>query len=145
MPDVFSSAKRSEVMSRIRSRGNRDTELRMMAVFRYHRIIGWRRHKALPFVVSGRKFQVRPDFVFPANKVALFVDGCFWHACPRCYIRPAQNRKFWDAKRETNQTRDRRQSRALRKAGWTVVRLWEHELAKKREARLVAKLRRVLR
>jgi DNA mismatch endonuclease (patch repair protein) len=74
----------------------------------------------------------------------LFVDGCFWHDCPRCYTRPTQNRKFWDAKRQTNQARDRKQSRALRKAGWTVIRLWEHELTSKREPRLVAKLRRAL-
>lgn len=59
-------------------------------------------------------------------------------------MRPKQNRKFWDAKREGNMARDRTQSRALRAAGWTVLRLWEHELAKKRETRLVAKLRRVL-
>lgn len=82
--------------------------------------------------------------VFPKLKLALFVDGCFWHACPKCYVRLAQNRKFSDAKREVNQARNRRQSRALRAAGWKVLRLWEHELAKKREGRLVTKLRRGL-
>lgn len=162
MPDVFTIAKRSEVMSRIRSRGNKDTELRLMAVFRAHGITGWRRH----VVVKGQGVKMqgqgaatasgvvrqpaapvvkaRPDFVFPKLKVAVFVDGCFWHACPRCYIRPVQNRTFWDAKREMNQARDKRQTRALRKAGWTVLRLWEHDLARKREKQLLGKLKRVL-
>lgn len=167
VPDIFTVAKRSEVMSLIKSRGNKDTELRMMAVFREHGIKGWRRHvvikgqgvlkkgkgireKRKGESTEGRKggagpvVKVRPDFVFPKLKVAVFVDGCFWHACPKCYIRPRQNRKFWDAKREMNQARDRRQSRALRKAGWTVMRLWEHDLAKKREGRLVGKLKRVV-
>lgn len=147
MPDVFTKAKRSEVMSRIRSRGNKDTELRLMAVFRALGITGWRRHlqiKRQGISEKEKGISVRPDFVFPKRKVAVFVDGCFWHGCPRCYVRPKQNRKFWDAKREGNMARDRKQSRALRSAGWTVLRLWEHELAKKRETRLVAKLQKVL-
>lgn len=144
MADVFTPAKRSEVMSRIRSRGNERTEMRMVAVFRAQGITGWRRHKVLSYTVSDVKRKVRPDFVFPKLGVVVFVDGCFWHGCPRCYVRPKQNRKFWDAKREGNQARDRNQSRALRAAGWAVVRLWEHELAMKREPRLVAKLQRVL-
>lgn len=147
MPDVFTKAKRSEVMSRIRSRGNVRTELRLVAVFRAQGITGWRRHlvvKGEGKRNEGKVVRARPDFVFPKAKVAVFVDGCFWHGCPKCYVRPKQNRKFWDAKREGNMARDRTQSRALRAAGWTVLRLWEHELAKKRETRLVAKLCRVL-
>ena len=147
MPDVFTKAKRSEVMSRIRSRGNARTELRLVAVFRELGITGWRRHQQVKGKGRSKKGQgilVRPDFVFPKRKVAVFVDGCFWHGCPRCYVRPKQNRKFWDAKRGGNMARDKKQSRALRAAGWTVLRLWEHELAKKRAARLTAKLGRVL-
>ncbi|WP_245958277.1 very short patch repair endonuclease [Roseimicrobium gellanilyticum] len=153
MPDIFTRAKRSDVMSRIRSRGNRNTELRMVEVFRSNGMRGWRRHARLrgEGQVTDRKigkrvlrsFTFRPDFIFPKLKVAVFVDGCFWHACPKCYIRPKQNRTFWDEKREMNQARDRKQSRALRKKGWTVVRLWEHDLAKKREKWLLGKLRRV--
>lgn len=165
MPDVFTPAKRSEVMSRIRSRGNARTEMRMVALFRTQRITGWRRHLRLKVpskanctaTTTGTAKQKRPtlpqppapllihpDFVFPTRKVVVFVDGCFWHGCPRCYVRPKQNRKFWDAKREGNQARDKKQSRALRAAGWKVIRLWEHELAKKREPLLLAKLQRVL-
>ena len=70
MADVFTRTKRSDVMSRIRSRGNRDTELRMIQLFREHQITGWRRNTR----VFGR-----PDFVFPRPKIAVFVDGCFWH------------------------------------------------------------------
>lgn len=168
MADVFSKAKRSEVMSRIRSHGNKDTELRLMAVFRAQRITGWRRQVGIRFHVSDSRFQVpagrkrvknlepetwnmkpptkfvRPDFVFRREKVAVFVDGCFWHGCPEHYRRPKGNRSFWDAKIARNIERDAEVTKALRKAGWRVLRLWEHELAKKREKRLLARLRRVL-
>lgn len=168
MPDVFTPAKRSEVMSRIRSRGNKDTELRLRAVFREQGITGWRRHVAIRFEVPGSKFQdvprkpqrgvtnlksetwnlkpqtksVRPDFVFRQEGVVVFVNGCFWHGCPEHFRRPKGNRKFWDAKIARNIARDAEVSKALRKAGWRVLHLWEHELAKKREPRLLARLRR---
>ena len=74
MPDVFTKAKRSEVMSRIRGRGNKDTELALAKLLRRHRITGWRRNQP----VFGK-----PDFVFPKLKLAVFVDGCFWHGCPK--------------------------------------------------------------
>jgi DNA mismatch endonuclease (patch repair protein) len=72
---------------------------------------------------------VRPDFVFPRLKIAVFVDGCFWHRCPDHY-RPAKARAaFWQAKIEANVARDRRTDEALRAVGWQVVRAWEHEPA----------------
>jgi DNA mismatch endonuclease (patch repair protein) len=86
--------------------------------------------------------RVRPDFVFRARRVAVFVDGCFWHGCPRHYRRPGSRRAFWDAKIARNQERDREVTRALRRAGWTVLRVWEHELAKKNERRLLSRLHR---
>jgi DNA mismatch endonuclease (patch repair protein) len=148
MADVFSKAKRSEVMSRIRSHGNKDTELRLMAVFREQRITGWRRQVAMSVKASTvkevKKVRVRPDFVFRRERVAVFVDGCFWHGCAEHYRRPKGNRKFWDAKITRNMERDAAVTKALRKAGWRVLRLWEHELAKKREKRLLARLRRWL-
>ena len=85
---------------------------------------------------------VRPDFVFRRERLAVFVDGCFWHGCPEHFRRPKSRQKFWDAKFARNQERDRLVTRALRAAGWRVLRLWEHELAMKREARLLARLRR---
>lgn len=121
MADVFSKSKRSSVMSLIRSRGNKDTELRLAALLRQFGIKGWRRHARLPGT---------PDFVYRASRLAIFVDGCFWHGCPRCYRRPKQNRPYWNEKILKNKRRDRRTSRRLKLAGWDVLRIWECRLAR---------------
>ncbi|HZL78718.1 MAG TPA: very short patch repair endonuclease [Candidatus Limnocylindrales bacterium] len=125
MADVFTKAKRSDVMSRIRGRGNKETELALMKLLRRHRITGWRRNQN----VFGK-----PDFLFRRNRLALFVDGCFWHGCPKHCKIPAGNRAFWKKKFTANKTRDRRVNRELRKLGWRVVRIWEHDLAKRGES-----------
>src|SRR5215210_9228563 len=98
MADVFTPEKRSAVMARIRGSGNRDTELRMMALFRAHGITGWRRRQK----VFGK-----PDFVFRRERVAVFVDGCFWHGCPRHATKPATRAAWWAAKHARNAQRDR--------------------------------------
>lgn len=121
MADFLSQEERSRRMSAISSKGNRTTELRMIELFRDHQITGWRRHQSFPG---------RPDFVFRKEKVAVFVDGCFWHGCPRCYRPPATRKKFWAQKIEGNRRRDRRVSRQLRAAGWSVIRVWECSLKK---------------
>jgi DNA mismatch endonuclease (patch repair protein) len=146
MPDVFSKAKRSEVMSRIRSRGNRDTELALVHLLRAHKISGWRRHVRVAVEsrwlsverrrrsrnpqpsTTNPQLAVRPDFVFRKSRTAIFVDGCFWHGCPRHATKPANNRAFWKKKLAGNKTRDRLVNRTLRRAGWKVVRIWEHAL-----------------
>ena len=74
------------------------------------------------------RLTVRPDFVFRQVRLALFVDGCFWHGCPRHATKPANNRAFWKKKLAGNKTRDRVVNRTLRRAGWKVVRIWEHAL-----------------
>jgi DNA mismatch endonuclease, patch repair protein len=125
MADVFTKAKRSAVMSQIRGRGNKATEVALMKLLRQHAITGWRRHQN----VLGK-----PDFLFKQNRLVLFVDGCFWHGCPRCYRRPKSNRKFWDSKIARNRERDRRVNRELRRLGWSVMRIWEHDLAKRADA-----------
>ena len=125
MPDVFTKAKRSEVMSRIRGRGNKNTELALVKLFRKHGITGWRRH----LKVFGR-----PDFAFREKRLAVFVDGCFWHGCPRHCKIPVGNRAFWEKKLSANWERDRRVNRVLGKDGWRVVRIWEHNLAKRGES-----------
>jgi len=144
MSDIFSKRKRSDVMSRIRGAGNKDTELRLIRVFRTNNITGWRR---------GSKLLGKPDFVFPrstssglrrAKPIAVFVDGCFWHSCPRHFIKPKGNAKFWRDKIATNKARDRKVNRTLRSMGWRVIRVWEHELGRKNEARLVRRLQRLL-
>lgn len=131
MPDVFTREKRSEVMSRIRGRGNRETELRFISILRSRGISGWRRHLR----ILGR-----PDFVFREYKLAVFIDGCFWHCCPKCGNMPKNNRLFWKIKLEGNVARDRRVTTELKKMGWKVLRLWEHEL--RSESRVLAKLQR---
>ncbi|MCF7784675.1 MAG: very short patch repair endonuclease [Prosthecobacter sp.] len=154
MPDVFTPAKRSAVMSLIRSTGNAATELRLMALLRAQKITGWRRHLSLPLPPpkakarvgekKPRKPRVRPDFVFRQQRLAVFVDGCFWHGCPRHATRPRQNRQFWDDKITRNRQRDRHVTRALRQTGWTVLRLWECALTFKQQARTMGRLRRAL-
>ena len=136
MPDIFTKAKRSEVMGRIRSSGNKETEVALAKILRRHHVTGWRRQAAL----FGK-----PDFTFRARRVAVFVDGCFWHGCPKHGTRPRQNRGFWERKLNRNRARDRRVNRALRAKGWRVVRIWEHDLARRNEARLLGRLRRALR
>lgn len=153
MSDIFTQAKRSEVMARIRSRGNRDTELALAKLFRRLGITGWRRHQqvrvesrkgasARPSIL-GPRLAVRPDFVFPRLRLAVFVDGCFWHGCPKHATWPARRAAWWRRKIEGNRARDWKVNRALRANGWRVLRIWEHELVKKAERRLVAKLGRV--
>lgn len=108
-------------MSLIRSRGNKATELRLIEIFREFHITGWRRNQPL----FGK-----PDFIFRRERVVVFVDGCFWHGCPKCYKRPSSNHEFWDTKITNNRKRDRRVSRELRREGWKVVRIWQHRLNK---------------
>jgi DNA mismatch endonuclease (patch repair protein) len=110
---------RSRIMSRVRSRGNKSTEERLAKIFRRRKITGWRRH----YKIIGT-----PDFVFPKSKVAIFVDGCFWHGCKLCYKAPKSNTEFWSAKIAYNRRKDRRVSRQLRAKGWHVIRVWEHSL-----------------
>ena len=135
MVDIFTKRKRSHVMSRIRGRGNKDTELALVRLMRAYGIKGWRRQVVIKFPVSGFKsqvsasrFQVRPDFVFAQQRVAVFVDGCFWHGCRWHGTQPQGNAGFWARKLAGNKARDRRVNRVLRRHGWRVVRIWEHAL-----------------
>jgi len=118
-------------MAAIRHRGNRSTEGVFAALLRSHRVSGWKLHS---LQVTGR-----PDFYFPARRVTIFVDGCFWHGCPKCFQAPKQNASFWAHKIERNRKRDRKVTISLRAEGFKVIRLWEHDL----ESRTL-KLRRVL-
>ena len=86
-------------MARVRGRGNKSTEQRLARLFRQSGIKGWRRHLPLPGT---------PDFAFPTERLAIFVDGCFWHGCPKHATFPATRRKFWLKKFADNKARDRR-------------------------------------
>ena len=133
MTDFLTIQDRSRLMSRVRGRGNKATELQLIHLFRNHGIIGWRRNTSL---------YGKPDFVFSTAKIALFVDGCFWHGCPRHGSEPATNRAFWQRKLTGNKIRDRTVNQTLKKRGWHVVRIWQHELSKRNEKRLLARLSR---
>ncbi len=135
MSDIFTKAKRSQVMSCIRSRGNKDTELALVKIFRQNQITGWRRNQ---------KIFGKPDFVFPKLKLAVFVDGCFWHGCPKHGTQPKGNRAFWKNKFARNIARDRLVNRTLRSANWRVLRIWQHELSRRNESRLLRRLHRAL-
>lgn len=78
-----------------------------------------------------RDLRCEADIVFPRARVAVFVDGCFWHGCPVHGMRPASNASYWNAKIEQNKARDRRNDKQLQTSGWLVVRGWEHEPARK--------------
>lgn len=113
-------------MSRIRSRGNASTEEAVASLFRSAGVSGWRR--------QGRGLPGTPDFVFAREGVVVFVDGCFWHGCPRCYREPRSNVEFWRRKVGGNRRRDARQRRALNRLGWSVVRVWEHSVRESPES-----------
>ena len=83
----------------------------------------------------------RPDFAFPVQKLAIFIDGCFWHGCPRHFQSPVSNAAFWRTKIARNRQRDRDVARRLRAKGWKVIRIWEHELrAKQARARVLVRV-----
>jgi DNA mismatch endonuclease (patch repair protein) len=119
MVDVFTKQKRSEVMAAVRSKGNKETEMKLAALLRASGITGWRRHQPLPG---------RPDFVFRRERLALFVDGCFWHGCRKHCRMPATNREYWNQKIARNIARDRSTGRTLKRLGFRVVRIWGHSL-----------------
>jgi DNA mismatch endonuclease (patch repair protein) len=125
MADIFSKRKRSQVMAAIRSKGNKDTELRLASILREHGINGWRRNRPLPG---------KPDFIFSKQRLAVFVDGCFWHGCPKHGRKPDSNQHYWLSKLQRNKSRDREVNRLLRNRGWNVLRLWEHELVREASA-----------
>jgi DNA mismatch endonuclease (patch repair protein) len=83
-----------------------------------------------------------PDFTFPKEKLAVFVDGCFWHGCSIHGNKPKSNRDYWERKLSRNRKRDRRVTRELRKSGWRVIRVWEHSLND--TSKVVARIRRAL-
>lgn len=120
-------------MALIRSRGNKATEIRLAGILRAAGITGWRRHVPIPG---------NPDFIFRKARIAVFVDGCFWHGCRWHCRMPKSRRNFWNPKIARNRQRDRVVALLLRKRGWRVVRLWEHSL--KNPTGITHKLQRLL-
>ena len=144
MADIITRARRNALMAKVRGLGNASTEVVLAAILRAEGWSGWRRQPSVRGRdTQGLPFRVRPDFVFRARRLVVFVDGCFWHGCPRHGTQPQGNAAFWRAKFRRNQERDRRDTRNLRRAGWKVVRLWEHALRVKARPALLSKLRHV--
>jgi DNA mismatch endonuclease (patch repair protein) len=136
LSDVFDKKDRSEIMRKVKSHGNKSTEMRLIALFRRHGMTGWRRN----YPVKGH-----PDFVFLSKKTAVFVDGCFWHGHDCRNTRPEDNKDYWQKKRERNIRHDKEVTALFESRGWTVLRIWECELKKKNEPVLAEKLLKALR
>lgn len=109
---------KSQMMARVRTK---DTAPEMLV-----RRALWR--AGIRYRIGIRIDGVRPDIVFPRQKVCVFVDGCFWHACPMHGTIPASNTSFWREKLYRNAARDQRQSNLLVESGWRVLRFWEHDV-----------------
>lgn len=109
-------------MRAVKSKNTKSTELKLIQYFRENHITGWRHS----YQVKGH-----PDFVFLEKRIAIFVDGCFWHGHDCRNTRPADNAEYWAKKRERNIERDKEITARFEKRGWTVIRIWECELTKK--------------
>lgn len=114
------SPARSKAMAAVRGKGNKTTERRLRMALVRAGLTGWQMH---PKNVLGS-----PDFFFPTSRLAVFVDGCFWHGCPLCGHIPQANNDFWTAKIARNRERDRKTNEGLFLQDFKVVRFWEHEL-----------------
>jgi DNA mismatch endonuclease (patch repair protein) len=121
MRDLLTKTERSALMAKVRSRENKSTEKAVEQVLVLEEIRGWIKH---PKAILGR-----PDFYFPRNRLALFIDGCFWHGCPLCQRRiPSTRMDFWRHKIGENRRRDKRVRRKLRSQGFHAMSVWEHDL-----------------
>ena len=118
VPDVLTKNQRSYNMSRIRNK-NTTPELLLRKRAWHYGLRNYRIHGRLPG---------KPDMVFIREHIAVFVDGCFWHKCPICFVEPETRRDFWIKKIERNVQRDGEVNKVLARMGWKVLRFWEHEV-----------------
>ena len=110
---------RSRIMGSVHSK-HTTPELKLRKALWKERIRGFRRHL--------RNLPGSPDFAFPADRVAVFVDGCFWHGCAKCHKEPKTNREYWTMKVQRNRDRDKKVTGEFRSMEWIVIRLWEHQV-----------------
>ena len=118
MTDVHTPKQRSYNMSRIKASETK-LELKLKKFF-----------KILGFVYQPKNIYGKPDFAHRKEKIAVFLDSCFWHKCPKHYKKPSTNKKFWVEKINKNAIRDKKVTRKLKKGGWKVLRIWEHDIKK---------------
>lgn len=131
----YLTPKRSRIMSSIRGKNNKTTERRLQMALVRNSIAG--------FTLQSRDVIGKPDIYFKKERLAIFVDGCFWHGCQKCGHVPKSNTKFWTLKIQRNRVRDQLTSRSLTSTGTSVMRFWEHQLKEDIEA-CVAQVRRNL-
>lgn len=122
MSDVFDKSARSEVMRAVKNKNPKSTELTLIKLFKENHITGW---------LHSYNVKGHPDFVFLNKRIAIFVDGCFWHGHDCRNTRPADNAEYWAKKREKNIQHDKQITAMFEGRGWTVIRIWECELKKK--------------
>jgi len=135
LPYTKSFDRRSYNMARVR--GDKSTRLeRRLASSLWNEGVRYYRRRCIRHVG-------RPDFCFHRQKVAIFVDGCFWHWCPLHFKLPSSRVEYWKKKLADNRARDRKQARQLRKSGWTVIRIWNHDL--KTDIGTLRAVRRIIR
>ena len=120
MKDPLTKEERSALMAKVRSSGNRSTELKAVSALGRRGISGW--------VTQPKDVMGKPDIYFPHLRLCIFVDGCFWHGCPRCGRIPKTRVDFWTAKIAANKRRDWSVTRNLRQSDYLVIRVWEHAL-----------------
>ncbi|OGP84905.1 MAG: hypothetical protein A2Z08_04600 [Deltaproteobacteria bacterium RBG_16_54_11] len=106
-------------MASVKSKNNKSTEIGFICILKDKGVTGWRRN----YPLYGK-----PDFVFPRSKIAVFIDGCFWHKCPKHCRLPASNKAYWNSKIEKNRIRDKKITKILKEKGWMIIRIWEHEI-----------------
>ncbi len=135
MADVFDKSKRSDVMRKVRSKNNKSTELKLIDLFKQNNIKGWRRN----YKVKGH-----PDFVFLNKKIAIFVDGCFWHGHDCRNTRPSDNADYWQKKRKRNILHDKQVTKLFENRGWAVLRIWECELKKSNQQQTLERILKAL-
>ena len=131
--DQFTKEKRSEIMRSVRTQDTAP-EIRLRRAL-------WK--VGLRYRTRTRIESTKPDVAFLRKRVLVFVDGCFWHGCPRHYTKPAENAAFWSAKIEKNRVRDARNNQILESKGWTVLRFWECEVEKELD-RVVGRIQHCL-
>jgi DNA mismatch endonuclease (patch repair protein) len=135
LPDTYRPKERSRIMSRIRSTGNRP-ERQLYEIARS--VLGWRWR----IDRNVRSLPGRPDLLIPALRLAIFADGCFYHCCPKHWRAPKSNSSYWIPKLRRNTARDRANERTLRRRGFSVWRVWEHDLRVSRTKSTYSRLRR---
>ena len=130
MPDTVSKKKRSEIMSKVRSRDSRIEVDFRKAIWR----AGFKYRK------NPTKYFGKPDLVLKKYKTVIFIDSCFWHGCKKHCRIPTARRKYWTEKIARNMERDKEVSKHYKKQGWKIFRIWEHKIKSYQNATLVSEI-----